>query len=181
MPRKALLTRTALMDRLTPVFLDAGYEGASLSRLAAASGLAKATLYHHFPNGKTDMAASILARTGHRLQALVLDPLFDDALTPNDRLCESLDGVLEFYDGDVPACTLNTMLMGEGRPLFRDQVHKGLSSWADALDRSLAETEFTLSGTDLLDHIQGCLVRCKAVGSRQPLETLVARWKDALS
>ena len=40
--------RQELEDRLARVFLDYGYEGASLSRLAAASGLGKASLYHHW-------------------------------------------------------------------------------------------------------------------------------------
>lgn len=169
------------MERLLPVFLDAGYEGASLSRLAAASGLAKATLYHHFPNGKSDIASSVLAHTGDHLKALVLDPLYDEELGPNDRLIESLDGMLHYYRGDIPCCIHNSILMGDGRLLFQDQVQKGLSAWADALDRSLVETEMDLTGIELLDRVQGALVRCRATGHRAPLEDMVARWKERLS
>ena len=68
MPRKAKLNKSALAERLSAVFCENGYEGASLSGLAEACELSKASLYHHFPNGKVDMANAVLARAGARLQ-----------------------------------------------------------------------------------------------------------------
>ena len=38
-----------LMQRLSCVFRDVGYDGASLSILSEATGLKKASLYHRFP------------------------------------------------------------------------------------------------------------------------------------
>ncbi|MEM8810542.1 MAG: TetR/AcrR family transcriptional regulator, partial [Cyanobacteria bacterium P01_G01_bin.38] len=43
------MTKDAAIAKLTPVFRRYGYEGASLSMLSKATGLGKASLYHHFP------------------------------------------------------------------------------------------------------------------------------------
>jgi len=48
--------RDALLRQLGQVFRERGYEGATLTQLAAATGLGKASLYHHFPGGKAEMA-----------------------------------------------------------------------------------------------------------------------------
>lgn len=181
MARKANLTRSELVERLTGAFLESGYEGASLSRLSDATGLAKASLYHHFPDGKVDMARAVLARAGQRLQTLVLAPLMDQSQPPRDRLEASFDAVLEFYPGDQPACTMNTLLLGEGRALFAHNIAQGLSAWRGALDLAFSQMGRTdLSGEMVLDLVQGALVRGRADGGRAPLTACVGRLKAML-
>ncbi len=180
MARKANMTRTALVDRLTTCFLDAGYEGASLSRLSEATGLAKATLYHHFPHGKTDMGAAVLARIGQRLQVAILNPLEDETLPPKESISLFLDGVLIFYDGDIPACTLNTLLMGDGRELFAPVIQDGFNVWTRTLQAVLDRMEVSESAELVIDRIQGALVRCRAAGNRTPLEETVAAMRAHL-
>ncbi len=51
-----LLPREEVLDRLAAAFRRDGYDGASIARLSAATGLGKASLYHYFPGGKQDMA-----------------------------------------------------------------------------------------------------------------------------
>ena len=46
---QALLSREDLLDRLLLVFRDRGFEGATIAEIARATGLGKASLYHHFP------------------------------------------------------------------------------------------------------------------------------------
>ncbi len=53
-----------LLDRLTGVFRLHGYEGASLSRIAKATGLQRASLYFRFPGGKEEMAEAVLRSGG---------------------------------------------------------------------------------------------------------------------
>ena len=54
------MTREEAIAQLSKVFRQYGYEGATLARLSAATGLRKASLYHHFPKGKEKMAAAVL-------------------------------------------------------------------------------------------------------------------------
>ena len=51
--------REEAVASMSEIFRRYGYEGASLKRLSDASGLGRSSLYHHFPNGKEDMAAAV--------------------------------------------------------------------------------------------------------------------------
>ena len=53
-------SRERLLLAIGEVFETRGYDGATLTLLSAATGLGKASLYHHFPGGKADMAAALL-------------------------------------------------------------------------------------------------------------------------
>ena len=50
------LSKDEVIQRIVAAFREHGYEGASLSILSQATGLGRSSLYHYFPNGKTDMA-----------------------------------------------------------------------------------------------------------------------------
>ena len=50
-----LHTKEEVVERLLAVLRRDGFEGASLSVLSEATGLGRSSLYHHFPDGKSDM------------------------------------------------------------------------------------------------------------------------------
>ena len=56
------VAKDEIVDRLFAVFRDRGFEGASLADLSRATGLGKSSLYHHFPEGKEQMAQAVLER-----------------------------------------------------------------------------------------------------------------------
>ncbi len=74
----AKITEDRLLEHLTRVFQKHGYEGASLSLIAAATGLGRASLYHRFPGGKADMALAVLDHADLWFATHVLDPLSGD-------------------------------------------------------------------------------------------------------
>jgi AcrR family transcriptional regulator len=75
MPRPRSIEEDDLIGRLARVFREVGFEGASLSILAQATGLQRASLYHRFPGGKQQMAEEVLTTTGAWLEAKVLQVL----------------------------------------------------------------------------------------------------------
>ncbi|TNE67110.1 MAG: TetR/AcrR family transcriptional regulator [Alphaproteobacteria bacterium] len=174
MARPAKMSRAGLAEKLTPVFQQYGYDGASLAMLADAVGLSKASLYHHFPRGKEDMALYALAHSGARLQKLVLAPLAGRA-EPAQRLSASLEGTGLYYDGDIPHCLMNSLLLGEGRHLFGGRIAKAVSAWRAALAATCVaggagkQTAVDWAG-DALERLQGALVLCRVSGGRAPLE-----------
>ena len=85
MPRPKAVDDPALIARLTGVFRADGYDGASLTALAGAAGLKKASLYHRFPGGKAQMAQEALADAFDWFAAHVIAPL-DRPGAPADRL-----------------------------------------------------------------------------------------------
>lgn len=172
MPRTPKYSKTAMAERLVAVFKTYGYEGASLSLLADAVELSKASLYHHYPNGKEQIAAHALAHSGARLQRLVLAPLSGPE-GGKARLVRSFDGVAKYYDGDMPVCLMNSLLLGEGRALFGGQINLAVTAWRRELARTAGDAG--LKQADdwaglAIERIQGALVLCRVEGRRLPLE-----------
>ncbi|MCK0069321.1 TetR/AcrR family transcriptional regulator [Kordiimonas laminariae] len=181
MPRIAKLNKTEMAARLSNVFQENGYEGASMAMLAGAAELSKASLYHHFPNGKKDMADKVLAHAGARLQKYVLAPL-NGKDTPEKRLANSFEGVAQYYEGDVPFCLMNSLLVGEGKALFQQQINTAVGMWQAGLERAylemgLATEEAERKARSRLVAIQGSLVLCRVENSRAPLEECLQAFK----
>lgn len=174
MPRRAKTPRSKLADQLTEVLLTTGYDGASLAAFSAATGLSKASLYHHFPGGKEDMAGYVLARLGARLQAQVIAPLIGDG-PPAERLAASLAATRRYYSGNVPACVMNSLALGSGQAHFAGALKQGLGAWQSSLAAVLAQSGLTAEAaarqaTAVIARIQGALVLCRVAGNRAPLD-----------
>ena len=78
MGRQARIDDGVLMDKLSAVFGDVGFQGASMAALAEATGLKKASLYHRFPDGKEQMAREVLLAAGDWMTENILTPLSND-------------------------------------------------------------------------------------------------------
>lgn len=179
MSRPAKHTKGQMAARMEPVFRDYGFEGASLSMLATAAELSKASLYHHYPRGKADMASSVLAQSGARLQKLVLGPLTDkNAGTGAERLKASFAGVATYYAGDVPVCLMNSLLLGEGRSLFAAQIDSAVTAWHKGVAYCLEEDganrqDATEWAVEAIARMQGALVLCRVQSRRDPLDRML--------
>lgn len=110
-----------LLDKLFELFRETGYDGATLSQLAEAAGLQKASLYHRFPGGKEQMAARVMAYADEWLTAHILAPL-RRAGDPETRLQEAIAGLNALYDGGRKACLLRALSLGAGAGPLRPLV-----------------------------------------------------------
>ncbi len=97
---KALLT-----EQLQSVFIERGYDGATLVHLAHATGLSKASLYHHYPGGKPEMAATLVRHAIARLQRLAFQHLNANA-TPARALEAFIAGFGAYTNYGHSACFL---------------------------------------------------------------------------
>lgn len=178
MARPATFSKSQLLAKLTAVFRRSGYSGASMADLSRATGLSKASLYHHFPGGKADMAAKAMAEEGKRLQKLVLTPL-GKLDSPVGALENSLRGVALFYSGDVPQCLMNSILLGSGEAIFRTEIAAAVSAWmkllASAYEAAGASSgEASAWAAYALERIQGALIICRVAANRSALEQCLA-------
>lgn len=172
MPRPPTISRSELLAKLSGVFRQYGFDGASMQELSRVSGLSKASLYHHFPGGKEEMAGKVLGEEGVRLQQLVLAPL--DVDNPFDALQGSLRGAAEFYGGDVPQCLMNSITLGHGGILFGTSVAAAVNTWRDRLsaryhDMGANSDEAASWAKYAVERIQGALVICRVQADREPL------------
>jgi AcrR family transcriptional regulator len=100
-----LMTKPEMLGRLLDLFRDNGFDGASLSDISDATGLGKSSLYHHFPNGKEEIALQVLAFLEEQLELALFEPM-RAAGTPRKKLDRMLDTIDAFYEGGKkPACS----------------------------------------------------------------------------
>ena len=175
---------TSIVDGLIRVFKHKGYDGASLSNLAAATGIAKASLYHRYPGGKPELGRTALAEAGRRFASLILKPLQTDA-PAHERLAAMLDGVAAFYGTESPACLMNTLTLGDALPLFGRDIRNTHNAWQKLIARALEElgcpeAEALDEADDIIARIQGALVLCRLSDRTGSLAAMLDRIRRQL-
>ncbi len=111
-------SKSQILDRLMDTFRRDGYDGASLAELSAVTGLGKSSLYHHFPRGKADMAAQVMAHMSVNLERELLAPM-RGAGTPRARLEAMLRTLTVFYDEGRKPCLLERLCASVDADGFR--------------------------------------------------------------
>jgi AcrR family transcriptional regulator len=185
MPRPLTLSDEDLIDRLTGVFADTGYEGASLTLLAEASGLKRASLYHRFPGGKLQMAREVLDRTWAQIENGVMAPLRDSgsAAVRAGKVVKALDAL---YDGGRRACLLNMLAasridespMG---PAIRDALRAMVDGFTVlARDAGAGKKKARRKGEQVVMLLQGALILSRGTGDTAPFRSVLARLPDEI-
>ena len=108
-------------EKLLGIFRSVGYDGASITELAAATGIKKGSLYHRYPGGKEAMAHAVLDHIADLNNRLVVEVFFSSE-PANDRLSMALRSINDFYDGGKLACILRALSHGADADLFRNKI-----------------------------------------------------------
>jgi AcrR family transcriptional regulator len=98
-------TKEVLIDQLRAVFVARGYDGATLANLASAVSLSKASLYHHFPGGKPEMASALVRHAIADLQRHAFSHLGGPE-PAQERLIRFIDGFSEYTQAGSSDCLL---------------------------------------------------------------------------
>ncbi len=124
--------RGELIQRLGQVFRDRGYEGATLAQLAVAAGLSKASLYHHFPGGKAEMADALVRDAVTRAERLAFSRLSGPG-TPEERLARFIAGFAEYLEQSGGTCLLGVLSLGSARETLGAGIAAQFQDWRSAL------------------------------------------------
>jgi AcrR family transcriptional regulator len=92
------------------VFTEDGYGGASMSRIAAAAGVSKGTLYNYFP-GKRELFTAFMQVTSAETVLLIFDQI-DSADPPERSLRRICERLLEVLTSDA-GLLIYRMVVGE--------------------------------------------------------------------
>ena len=179
MARPRSIDEPDLIAALARIFGDVGYEGASLSQLARATGLQKASLYHRFPGGKAQMAEEVLKALQAWVEGEVLAHLNGDG-PPSERLHRALASFATIYDGGARACLLNMLSTPrqEDGPLS-PAIHAAFTALIDGftrLARDAGQDAATAraTGERAVMLVQGSLVLCRGTRSNAPFARALA-------
>jgi AcrR family transcriptional regulator len=161
-----VIDRAELLSLLGEVFRTHGYEGASLALIAEATALGKGSLYHHFPGGKQQMAAEVLAGIDAWFEQNIFAPLRDVDDGPA-AVAAMLHNVDSYFRSGHRVCLVGVIALGASRDIFADRVNDYFARWHDALAAALRRSGLSPAvarrrSEDALLTIQGALVLARA-------------------
>lgn len=178
------LSREEVAQRILAEFRRSGYQGATLASLSAATGLGKSSLYHYFPNGKTDMAEAALASVGIWFGEHVMPTLTEDAPVEK-RLKKFSAAISEFYAKGTLPCLTDLFTIGEAGEFFQQFMKQRLSGLIKALATVVAENDVPMEeamrrAEDALITMHGALVVSRALGSTAPFVRTMRNFPNVL-
>ncbi|AFY57619.1 transcriptional regulator [Rivularia sp. PCC 7116] len=171
------MSKEEAIVKLIPAFRKYGYEGASLTLLSKATGLGKASLYHYFPGGKSEMAAAVFEYVDSDFSKSVLKTLQRDG-EPIVKIQAACLRLRQFYNSGRNSCFLAIMSFGEADKLFHDKVKARLELVIDSLAKVLVEAGIekdiaTIRAQDAIAQIQGALVLVRILDDTEPFERVI--------
>ena len=163
-----LVSESALLDRLTGLFRDKGFDSATMAEIAEATGLQKSSLYHRFKDGKQQMASEVAAGIGEHFSVHILAPLrTDDEL--HVRVRNVARNLSKFYESGRRACLLESLSVGSVGPAARAQLAIAANAWIDAFATvsqasGCPRREALERAQDAVASIEGALVLARVTG-----------------
>jgi AcrR family transcriptional regulator len=178
------MNREDAIAKLISVFRHYGYEGATLSKISEATGLGRASLYHHFPKGKEEIAGAVLQHVSQWFVQTVFAPLQAEG-DPSERIHAMCRSIREFYRSGQDACLIALLSVGEASDLFQAQLQRSLNAWISRLAAVLVEVGFSeqearTRAEDGIAQIQGSLVLVRVLNDTTPFERTLDQMPDRL-
>jgi AcrR family transcriptional regulator len=169
-PREKMVVSAALLMR------KQGVEATSFSQVIEASGAPRGSIYHHFPDGKTQLMEEA-TRFGGEFIANALRTALEDAdpyaaLEVSEKFWRSVLEESDFRDGcPIVAATVE----GERSPQIRDAAGRVFAGWAelvaDGLERHGVEPDRARSlGSFIFSAVEGAVILSRAQRSFEPLD-----------
>lgn len=173
MPRPASIDDAELIARLSGVFQNVGYEGASLAQLSDATRLQRASLYHRFPGGKQQMAEEVLASAINWAVANVVGPLTAKGDLAQ-RLARARANLNELYASGDRSCLLNMLMAprnlgGPFTPAIKSAFEALIGAFAQfAREAGHRPAAARKAGERAVMLIQGALVLARGLQNPKP-------------
>lgn len=164
-----------LIQGLYSVLRMKGYDGASLSELADACGLQKASLYHRYPGGKKQIVSEVLIFIREYIEEEIYGILSDNSIAPDIRLKRVLKTLDKLYNGGDSSCLWRSLSMDTGMDFFGEQIKEGMERWISGFRKlgvsmGLTKEEAADKAMQTLILIQGSLVVSKGTSSKKPFQ-----------
>ncbi len=128
-------TRDRLVTSAALLFRQKGYEGVGVAEILAAAGAPKGSLYHHFPNGKADLARAAAKWTSGQMLR-IMDEAFDGKTAWKDGVAHYAAKLAKLFDilDHIGSCPLQAMLFdGPDDTMFREMSDGIYREWQDRL------------------------------------------------
>jgi AcrR family transcriptional regulator len=171
------ITDADLLARCTDVFRTYGFEGATMSRLAAATGLEKASLYHRFPGGKEQMVLAVAAGVVAWFETNIFAVLKQSG-SLQKRIKAVAEHLRAFYAEGTKSCVLDLLSIPAAGPELAAGLKGALEAWQRAFADVAQESGFGASearrrAEDAIMRIEGSLVLSRVLSDSKPFHRAV--------
>jgi TetR/AcrR family transcriptional regulator, lmrAB and yxaGH operons repressor len=181
------MSKQTYIPILLKLFRQFGYEGVTLTKISQATGLGKASLYHHFPGGKAEMATVALAEVNQWFETKMLPILNSEQERSPIVIFQSMcQETSRFFNSGKNPCLWAVLVMEEtSDTLFHDEISSALTKWIDAIaevliaagvDRKLAQQR----GEDAIITIQGALIVSRGLRNYAPFQRVLQQLPQQL-
>ena len=162
---KTVFEKADAIPLLAEAFRELGYEGATLSRITARTGLGKGSLYNFFPGGKEEMAEAVLDHVDRWFIVHIFQPL--EADEPAAAIATMWRAVDEYFCAGQRICLVGAFALDETRDRFPQAINRYFLRWITALAGALVRAgRDEKTAAQLAEHavlgIQGALVLTRA-------------------
>ncbi|UXA04308.1 TetR/AcrR family transcriptional regulator [Mycobacterium sp. SMC-2] len=170
-------SRAALIDTAATLFRRQGYAATGLNQILGEAGVKPGSLYHHFPQGKQQLAAAVVDTEGSGIEQLLRRflatgrPVADIVDRWIDLLIAGLAG--DHRDG-CPIEPIATESV-HASPLAREASARAFRGWSAAIEGRLradgwAATEAKQVALAVISLIEGALVLSRTSGDAGALD-----------
>jgi TetR/AcrR family transcriptional regulator, lmrAB and yxaGH operons repressor len=164
-------SREDVIPAIRDVFRRHGYDGASLSAISEATGLGRASLYHHFPGGKDEMAEAALDDVAAIIDGRIIPTLRQGELPAAKRLAAMAEELTRFHEGGRAACLCGVLALTA--PALRPRVRAIFARWLDALadlaqEAGARRADAREAAEEVLARIEGALILAAAQENPRP-------------
>lgn len=178
-----LYDRVDVIAKLGEVFRVHGYEGASLAQISKATQLGKGSLYHAFPNGKSDMAEAVLQDIHAWFESNIFTPLEHPQTDAMQAIGDMLKACDTYFCGGGRVCLVGVFALGDTRDRFHVAVKGYFLRWYMTLEAALNRAGLTKMESrnlseDILSGIQGGLVMARALDDAKIFTRELTRLKE---
>ena len=175
-----------LLDKLFAVIRAKGYDGASISELAALTGLKKASLYHRFPGGKKDIVKAVLEDVDAWSQKHIVGVLESPTLEADQKLETALSNIDKLYQNGEKTCIYRSLSLDNGLEHFQEEIKDGLSTWLKAFTRfgegiGLTKRAAEKKASEAIALMQGSLMISKIMDNKSIWKETLKRMKELYS
>jgi len=169
MPAK-ILKREDILLRLFSVFRRSGFDGATLSKISGETGLGKASLYHHFPGGKIQMAEEVLRFVEDWNDRNLIAPLSGKGKS-RQKIKNMMTTINDMYEGGKTGCLIGALVPEDAFSEYQGQIKRILIKWIEAIAGVLVEygiepKEALSRAEEAVAKIQGALIVAKGTGQK---------------
>ena len=163
-------TRQRMVEATAGLLRDGGLEAANFSDVLARSGAARGAIYHHFPQGKSELTRAAVSWTGDRVRDSIEAVRGD---TPSQVVTAFLEAIRpvvgQASSGTSCAVAAVVLEAGQRDASLTETAHSALRSWVDTLDARLvlagaAPVVARQVSVLLITFLEGTQVLCRAAG-----------------